>query len=176
MILKDLINHINMESHDRLISNFLNVDNRIPILSKGGFKIILTHLGITNDNVESLGDYTFISILNSDSMGDNIGYFEENKRNVLILKFDDVIDPDHGVLFTDDQSIEIINFISLNRDNILKGKCVIHCSAGVSRSGAVGTYLNRKFEFDEILFGEFNPNIMPNELVLDILNNSDKLI
>lgn len=175
-MLKNLINKINDTAFNELIDNFLNDKNKVSILSKGGFKTVLSHLNITDKNVEET-DYVFISILNTDVVGDNIGYFENNKSNVLILKFDDIVEDIEikpglfAKTITDNQSKEIISFIKSNKEKIIGGsKCVIHCSAGVSRSGAVGTFINEYFSFDTNYFNHFNQNIKPNPLVLKKLN------
>lgn len=168
MNIKDTISQINKKSFNKFMSDFLNSNNKVPILSKGGFKKVLTHLDITEDNVE-LSDYTFISILNTDLIGDNDGYLKSNKKNVLILNFDDVFEDSNKGSFTDKQALEIINFINENGDKIKNSKCVVHCSAGVSRSGAVGTFINDYFLFNSEDFKYFNHSIHPNKLVLDIL-------
>jgi predicted protein tyrosine phosphatase len=46
---------------------------------------------------------------------------------------------------------------------------VLHCDAGVSRSGAVGTFIQRYLEIEEEGFKKLNPYIHPNHFVLNIL-------
>jgi predicted protein tyrosine phosphatase len=166
--LQSLIKEINKRSFDEFI-------NKIPILSKGGFKRVLEELSTSESNVEKLEDYVFISILNTDVIGDNVGYFKSNKSNVLILNFNDIeedVEVSPGIFsrtISNNQSMEIIEFINRNKEIIINGKCVVHCSAGVSRSGAVGLFINNYFSFDEDLFRYFNSNIIPNKTVLDAL-------
>jgi len=46
---------------------------------------------------------------------------------------------------------------------------VVHCDAGVSRSGAVGLWACRYLEYDEKEFRKINENISPNSFVYDTL-------
>lgn len=174
--MKDLIERLNNTAFEDLKYNFLNLNNKIPILSKGSFKILLEHLKINEENVEEQENIVFISILNTDVMGDNKGYFKSSKSNVLILNFNDIekdIEISPGVYsrtISENQAKQILTFIERNKDKIINGKCVIHCTAGVSRSGAVGTFINDYFSFDKEQFNYFNPNIVPNPTVLTELN------
>jgi predicted protein tyrosine phosphatase len=145
----------------------------IKILRKSKFHTYLNDMGVNMNNVESFKDYAFISILNS---GDNSGYFKENRENVLILFFDDIItdlrmeedDEDYvyPVLFNDEHVKDILEFINKNGNK----NYIIHCSAGISRSGAVGTYINNYFNLDKTEFYKTNPQIQPNPYVLNKLN------
>lgn len=146
------------------------------ILSKHRFEDVLKDKGISNSNVEDYKDLIFISILNTDDVGDNIGYLE-NKENVLVLNFDDVeVDlnwEDDGnyygaKAFTEDQAKQILEFINKHKE---AKKCLVHCSAGISRSGAVGTFINDYFKNDYFQFKTRNPYIHPNGLVLRTLKS-----
>lgn len=146
----------------------------INVLRKTKFESLMRDNNITNDNVESFDNIAFISILNTE---DPSGYFKKNYENVLVLFFDDITDdlnwdndPDFlgPVLFTEDQAKKIIAFIDLHKD---KDQFIIHCSAGISRSGAVGTFINDYFELDYKAFKQINPQIQPNPFVLRTLKN-----
>ena len=150
---------------------------KVNILSKSYFESQMKSHNITDDNVESFNEVMFISILNTDDVGDNIGHFKNNHSNVLVLKFDDVeVDLNweedqhfYGAkAFTEDQAKEIINFITQNKH---KKNCIVHCSAGISRSGAVGTFISDYFRADYKEFKKRNPYIHPNGLVLRTLKN-----
>ena len=129
---------------------------------------------ITNDNATSFNDIMFISILNSE---DNSGHFKYNQSNVLVLFFDDIItdlnwdnDPNYlgPIAFTEEQGKQLLEFIDLNKN---KEQCIVHCSAGISRSGAVGTFINDYLGLDYKIFRQTNPQVQPNPLVLRTLKN-----
>lgn len=129
---------------------------------------------INDQNAESFDDIAFISILNTDTTS---GHFKINKTNVLILFFDDIItdlnwDNDSNyigpVAFTEEQAKQVLEFVDNNKD---RKQFIIHCSAGISRSGAVGTFINDYFGLDYRTFRQKNPQVQPNPLVLRTLKN-----
>lgn len=65
------------------------------------------------------------------------------------------------------QAKEIYDFIDSNRN---KDVCFVHCAAGVSRSGAVGLFINDLMEQDYREFMKTNPNVQPNTLISSKLN------
>ena len=142
----------------------------VKILSKINFDMLLKKSSVVNNNVEEY-NYIFISIHNSDEIGNlSKPYFNENKKNVLNLTFDDLEKPIKGkdcILFNDDMANEILEFLENNKD---VSKCFVHCSAGVSRSGAVGTFVLNFFNWDYKEFRKINSVIKPNGLVLRKLN------
>ena len=99
-------------------------------------------------------------------------------ENLLVLYFDDVEDgPD---AMTPEQAKRIADFVCTDDDRPI----IVHCSAGVSRSGAVGSVLNWYFnrdladnEADYRAFGLRHPDLAPNvhvrKLLLDELRNRD---
>lgn len=171
--IKQILNNLEQKSIDDMLDKFQN--NKISIFSKGYFEKVLKENNINDSNVETFENYTFISILNTDDVGDNIGHFKENHSNVIVLKFDDISEDlefkpgKYAKVINEEQANELINFITKNEDRIKNGNSIIHCSAGVSRSGAVGTFINDYFNFDYKKFKENNPNIQPNPEVLRIL-------
>lgn len=58
--------------------------------------------------------------------------------------------------------------IELNKD---KQQFIVHCSAGISRSGAVGTFINDYFGLDYSTFRKTNPQVQPNPFVLRTLKS-----
>lgn len=81
----------------------------------------------------------------------------------------DKIIPKPGKLFGEEQAKKIINFI--DRTNALDiDELFIHCAAGISRSGAVGTWACRYLNLDEQNFKYKNYWILPNIYVLCTLN------
>lgn len=144
------------------------------ITSKTAFDELMEQRGITNENVESYTKTFFISI--NDCFGtDEIPYFS-NKKNVMVLFFDDVekdiIESNGSCVaraFTSEQAEQLLRFIKNNSD---KESCIIHCAAGISRSGAVGTFVNDYFHGDFHKFQKQNPHILPNGLVLRLLKTA----
>ena len=103
--------------------------------------------------------------------------------NVLQLKFNDIEADDWEsesdrlymekrgwILFNEDHARKIINFMNnMNVENDL----IINCTAGISRSGAIGDYARVKFG---IPFGQFiltNKQIQPNSWIRKTLLRLD---
>jgi len=87
----------------------------------------------------------------------------------LSLKFSDIEKEMEGeILFNEHHAKKILYFINKIKDKaeIL----IIHCEAGISRSGAVGLFLCRAIGLNEGLFWLWNPRIYPNNHVLDVLD------
>jgi predicted protein tyrosine phosphatase len=101
-------------------------------------------------------------------------FSEKNLKrdNLLILYFDDVIPLNGNILpqmFSDKQADEIINFIKRIDCSM---PMIIHCTAGIARSAAVGEelngYMNRFLENNPTDFEYFystNRDIMPDKHV-----------
>lgn len=110
-------------------------------------------------------DQPFISTLSK------VSYFNEEHSNVKIMYFGDYGEPTieyNEHIFTDEQAKDLYEFIKRNKD---KSMAIIHCGAGISRSGAVGTFIHDLYgtvTYDE--FRKKNPRIMPNSYVLRLLN------
>ena len=131
--------------------------------------------GIDDSNVEDFENDAFISIIGTtDDSYDMVGrhHFMENHKNVLNLEFDDV-EKDIEVggysfkAITDEQAEAIVKFIIDN-----KGKdFYVHCLAGISRSGAVGTFIFDFFKDDDTKFVS-RPKIRPNIEVLSKLKKN----
>lgn len=68
---------------------------------------------------------------------------------------------------SDEQVDELYDFIMKNKD---KKNFVVHCTAGVSRSGAVGEFVNDLFGIPYAEFKKQNPNIIPNTYIKKKLN------
>jgi predicted protein tyrosine phosphatase len=73
----------------------------------------------------------------------------------------------HLVLFSDAHAKQIIAFIDRLKDKITD--LVIHCEAGISRSGAVGLFVCRYLGLDETKYRDANRKINPNQYVFDVL-------
>ena len=86
--------------------------------------------------------------------------------NLLVLFFDDVETEIPGA-FSNEQAMTIVNFIQRDTSSPL----LIHCTAGISRSGAVGLAIAEHFGCVEDFLRK-NSDIMPNQLVLQKLRTA----
>ena len=147
----------------------------ITIWSKKTFDETMTSLNLTTDNVVERIDYAaFISIISPNNPIEK-HYFEKDTSNVLNLEFDDAdeelekiykntMSPVH--LFSIEDANKIIDFVESNIGMVF----YIHCTAGVSRSGAVGWFIRQITNSNFEDFCKQNPQICPNGYVLKVLN------
>lgn len=140
---------------------------------------------ITDENVEEQ-DMLIVSINNIyneerwDAKEGVKSYFKRNHSNVLIMNFPDfgeiaasylIQKGDHQV-FNDYKAKKLYEFIKRNKDKKL---AIIHCSAGISRSGAIGTFIHDLYgtcSYDE--FKKRNPMIRPNQHILSMLRKQQR--
>lgn len=73
---------------------------------------------------------------------------------------------------SDKELKKIVKFVNRHKD---KDKFIVHCTAGISRSGAVATFIKNKFtdEIDVNMFNEDNKYILPNKYILRRLEEID---
>lgn len=147
----------------------------ITVWSKKKFDKVMSEMGLSSDNVIEKVDYAaFISIISPDHPTEK-HYFERDTPNVLNLEFDDADEeiekayrntafPVH--LFSKEDANKIIDFIQSN----IGMDFYVHCTAGVSRSGAVGYFIRQMTNSNHEDFCMHNPQIVPNGYVLKILN------
>jgi len=104
---------------------------------------------------------------------------EKGLGNYLSLEFWDLSDKEFdevkadypaAVLFDKEHAKKIIKFVEELQESDEKHKLIIHCDAGVSRSGAVGCFINdvRGGSHDMLMLK--NPNILPSAYVSSVLN------
>lgn len=124
-------------------------------------------------------DYAcFISILDIDN---NEQKFDKSIDNFLQVKMWDIEEDlfENGELKyekpNDNELKNIVDFINKHKD---KSVFIIHCSAGISRSGAVATFLYDKFlsEIDKEQFRRENKYIRPNLYILNRLKSLDTVV
>lgn len=145
----------------------MNEQPKIYVMSKVQFQDTLNRNGIDDTTVDEYIKVAFICI--NDSSGDyyHDPLFVHDHHNVLNLWFDDV--ENEGELsptnkgenraFSTQHASRIIEFLESNKhvDTLM-----IHCAAGISRSGAVGRvaleYLQGNRESFKINNGQINPN------------------
>lgn len=108
-------------------------------------------------------------------------HFKEDHPNVLRLVFDDIDEPLHVPLLgefvdgreyipvvpmTEEQGRQIVDFVKANKDAY---NFIVHCAAGISRSGAIVKFINEYFDGEEWYFRHLNPHTRPNARILNIL-------
>jgi predicted protein tyrosine phosphatase len=152
---------------------------QVTILNKETFDELMRRKGITDETVETFSRSLFISI--NDTGGTNeTPYFKQSHPNVLTLFFDDC-NEDMEVVFFDKRPSEWMRamneeqakqVVDLLNDNRGREFCFVHCAAGISRSGAVGTFVNDYFRQDYLAFKKRNPYIHPNSHVLTLLRRT----
>lgn len=150
------------------------MNNKIFVLAKPQFNEIMANNGIDDSNVEQKGkNIALISI--NDTMGAwSVSWFNGDHENVLCLWFDDVetdlqVSPTNQNTcraFTEDQAKQIIKFVDANSDRDF----LVHCSAGISRSGAVGAFILDYLQGDKDHFKQYNSHISPNGHISRTLN------
>lgn len=108
-----------------------------------------------------------------------------DRHNILKLEFDDIAEADVSrknedgtslIPFDRGHALRIVRFLEgIDRRKIL----VVHCDAGISRSGAVGQVLNEYFNRvvednpdDHAVFFRDNSDIVPNPLVAGIMREA----
>lgn len=116
----------------------------------------------TEDNIRSLiNDRTRESLI---SQGCN---------KILPLQFDDLRDDQiemcrkqgyEPMLFTKNQAKQVVEFINEVHKESKDSDLIIHCDAGISRSGAVA-----RFTSEHLGIPFRDPNILPNRFVLRLL-------
>lgn len=162
---------------------------RVYIFNKKKFDDLMVTNNI-NDNVENRTSIFIISIVDThmfNPFGEGTEkylpkdviepYFKEDHENVMNLKFDDCEHDEENSptnkgetkAFTEEQATKLFNFIKKHRE---KETCIVHCMAGKSRSGAVGTFINGYAQGDWEKFRRDNPGITPNGRVHRMLNQA----
>lgn len=154
-------------------------NKRILAWSKPQFNEVMGKMNISDKNVEeALKDVALISI--NDTHGQwSVSWFDLDHPNVLRLWFDDVeqdtdkfspTNQEKVKAFTVEDAKIVRNFIKKNKD---KETFIVHCSAGISRSGAVAQFICDFFRCDREEFLR-NNNILPNGRITRMLNNLDR--
>lgn len=146
--------------------------------SHSHFNEMCEDIDVNDSNVDTFIDTAFISICCTDEcrqyyLEDKTGhYFKQNHNNVLNIEFDDLTEDKewNGYQFkalTEEQAKQIVDFIDLNNSK----KFYIHCTAGISRSGAVATFIRDFYltKEEQKVFDLNNPHIRPNNHVLTLL-------
>lgn len=148
----------------------------IVAMARLSFENYCKNNNINDNNIPK--DSFFICIHNTFGKENTQPFFKESHDNVLNLYFDDCsedyITSDLGELvmgksFTKDQAQTVIDFLDKQKEcGIDNG--IIHCQAGISRSGAVASFTANYFNMNKFVFKSLNPKIISNPHVLSTLN------
>jgi hypothetical protein len=102
-------------------------------------------------------------------------------KDFLSLNFYDATDKenlsedDKKKLFSRKQAGEIIEFIDRANKEDCDDVLVVHCDAGISRSGAVGEFLNDYLRLNYWTFLRVNPQVNSNKYVLRLLKEESQI-
>ena len=154
---------------------------RAHALSWVQFCATMQEAGLDDTNIETKTPLSgVIEIMGEQDLPYMPFHFKEDHKNVLRLIFDDV-DKDMEVVYlgereprnlytmSEEQGKKLFEFIKVNNNAI---NFVVHCAAGVSRSGAVAKFIMEYTGGEEDRdFYVLNPNTRPNGTVLRILRN-----
>lgn len=163
----------------------MNKDKKILVFSHKQFDTVCAAHGWNDDNVESLSNNAFISIIGTKECRkfwmdeDREHWFKHNHPNVLNLDYDDLFSDKmyEGHLFkamSDDQALESVEFIERN----LNKNFYIHCHAGISRSQAYFRFITDFYPqiYTSTCGRKENPCNSPNMAVVSSLNTAYKKI
>lgn len=146
-------------------------------MSRDMFKRTLKLKLVDDSTVENQTDLAFICIHNPDDGPDEKPYFYEDHDNVLNVWFYDVDEPvaEGDKIFAPisaEQAESIYAFVKRHKD---KKGILIHCTAGVARSGAVAAFIHdftTRGGGDWEAFKRDNPSILPNPTVYRLLHDA----
>ena len=119
----------------------------------------------------------FISIIDIDNTEQKYDLSIDNFLQVKMWDIEnDIIQNDYFYEKpSDNELLKIVHFVNKNKN---KNIFMIHCSAGISRSGAVAMFIRDKFfdEIDNVVFNIENKHILPNLYILKKLKELDNEI
>lgn len=136
--------------------------NHIFVLSRKEF-----HDEVLNLTEQRFTAGAFISINDPDKPN-----ILAERPNILNLWFDDaeeqlpLLNGEELILFNEEMARKVVDFVKVNEGAKF---WMIHCTAGISRSGAVGDVLSEYFGIPYEQFKRTNPRVQPNTLVRKLL-------
>lgn len=132
------------------------------ILSKAQFVEVLP-------KVIDKEDTYIISILDPD---DKVPLKEDSENYKTLFFYDLEQDVQTYKAISSEQAEDLLKFILKNKD---KRKCIVHCTAGVSRSGAVGEFIHELGGGAYKELKEKYPYILPSGRVLMYLRYAEEI-
>jgi len=151
---------------------------KILIVPQRQFDETMKKHNLNDGNIEEKTKLALISVVETFEQGYQ-HWFKEDHVNVLNFDFDDIEKAELETAtytakgFSFEQGKKLIKFL----ESIDKEKCnllIVHCAAGISRSGAIGTYANEFLQLDNKEFLNNNKYIHPNGRTLRILHRLDR--
>lgn len=151
----------------------------VKALSYDGMK------GLLKSQPELLQAHTFISVLPNALRVEEPGFvWPQNSDRWMSMFFED-IRPEHLEMlprleeeigrrierFTDDQADQLIQFLERAHARAERECLYVNCVAGISRSGAISSFVCEAYKLDRQAFWRDNPQIQPNSLVLFLLRD-----
>lgn len=129
-----------------------------------------------NDSIKDNPRVCFISMIDEDNR--EFKYDTEQNNFLQVRMWDITKDLYSGedLKYRKPQKSELIKIVKHVNKHSYSNKFIVHCSAGISRSGAVATYIRDKF-LDQICQEKFkkdNKYIRPNKYILNMLKELDK--
>lgn len=79
------------------------------------------------------------------------------------------LDREKSVPFDGDMAISIMSKIDIFNESDSDELLVVHCHAGISRSGAIGSIVAFYLNLDNEEFKDMNPNIDPNKHIMRVM-------
>lgn len=145
----------------------------VKVYSKTDFELVMDANWLSDENVEESSN-AFISITGHIDQENH--WFEGNHLNVLNLRFDDINQDELKIPIigegesiakgiSKEQARDIVDFVLDNKDKDFH----VHCHAGISRSGAVGSFIAQILHHDTREFFAQHPHIHPQQRVLRML-------
>lgn len=132
---------------------------------------------INDDSISYWENWSLISISTTEEqiVADKENLMHKGCNDFLECVFADVTKKEYdnskglidAILFSKETAQRIIGYIEKIKDT--SDILVVHCDAGISRSGAVGLFACRYLGLDESKFRKEN-NVLPNIYVMDVLN------
>ena len=151
---------------------------KVLVLNKRQFDSIMRENNLYDHTINGTEPFFLISIVDTDQFSaSREPHYKKDHENVLNLAFDDCehdgepspTQPEGTKAFNEEQANKLFQFIKKHRD---KEQCIVHCMAGISRSGAVGAFINGYARGNWEEFKGRNPQIVPNPRVQRMLNEA----
>lgn len=145
---------------------------KVFVMSRQAYHGYILSKGITNDNADELCNNLGIIIISINDT--NVQPYLKNSKYIKVFNFDDMSKEDEQFTvrhkaMSKMQASELIDFITEHKDAPM---CIVHCAAGISRSGAVGEFINDLYGDTYEKFKRDNPQIFPNPYIRKLLKDT----
>lgn len=132
---------------------------KIKILPYFKFIELMQQLDLNDENIESKD----VAIISIHDVTNTNHYFNNKHKNVLNVEFNDW---DREDTISENCCNTIIHFLC---DVEKYSNLIVHCTMGVSRSGAVGSFASDMYGLNFNELKKENPQIVPNSCVYNKL-------